>query len=139
MTWIDDVDPVARWRPSKPPLPPSGASFYVVRLPPEHYLDAVLAGRDAVRRGELAKLVPARALDVRSDRPIDVHGVLRRLKATFGSTYRYSIDGLIGASPELLVEVEGPGRALAAAGRHRAAVPGIPSTTCEWRTSCWRR
>ena len=41
------------------------------------------------------------------DRPIDVHAVLRRLKATFGSSHRFSIDGFIGASPELLVAVDG--------------------------------
>ena len=50
----------------------------------------------------------ARPIIVTADRPIDVHAVLRRLRATFGSSYRYSIDGFIGASPELLVEVDGP-------------------------------
>ena len=44
--------------------------------------------------------------------------MLRRLKASFGSSYRYSIDGLIGASPELLVEVDGHRRALAPVRRH---------------------
>jgi menaquinone-specific isochorismate synthase len=34
--------------------------------------------------------------------------VLLRLRASFGSSYRYSIDGLIGASPELLISVRGP-------------------------------
>jgi menaquinone-specific isochorismate synthase len=72
------------------------------------YLTAVVAARDAVRAGELTKAVIARPVIVHSDRPIDVHAVLRRLKATFGSSYRYSIDGFIGASPELLVEVDGP-------------------------------
>jgi isochorismate synthase EntC len=38
---------------------------------------------------------------------MDVHAVLQRLKASFGSSYRYSIDGFVGASPELLVEVAG--------------------------------
>jgi menaquinone-specific isochorismate synthase len=33
--------------------------------------------------------------------------VLLRLRASFGSSYRYSIDGFIGASPELLVRVDG--------------------------------
>ena len=53
------------------------------------------------------KAVIARPIAVESDQPIDVHAVLRRLKATFGSSHRFSIDGFIGASPELLVEVEG--------------------------------
>lgn len=108
VTWVDGADPVAAAQAS--PIPtPQGATFEVAsQRPPEHYVEAVAAGRDAVRRGDLTKVVLARALDVRSDRPINVHAVLRRLKATFGSTYRYSIDGLIGASPELLVEVDGP-------------------------------
>jgi menaquinone-specific isochorismate synthase len=51
--------------------------------------------------------VIARELTVESDDPIDVHSVLLRLRASFGSSYRYSCEGLIGASPELLVSVEG--------------------------------
>ena len=53
--------------------------------------------------------------------PIDVHAVLLRLRASFGSSYRYCVDGLIGASPELLVEVAGDRGPLAPAGRHGAA------------------
>ena len=63
--------------------------------------------RDAVRAGSLTKAVIARQIAVTADRPIDRHGVLHRLKASFGSSYRYAVDGLIGASPELLVEVDG--------------------------------
>jgi menaquinone-specific isochorismate synthase len=74
----------------------------------DHYLAAVAAARDAVRAGELTKAVIARPIVVQSSDAIDVHAVLRRLRASFGSSYRYSIDGFIGASPELLVEVDGP-------------------------------
>ena len=73
----------------------------------DHYLAAVAAARDAVRDGRMDKAVIARPIAVESDHVIDVHAVLRRLKATFGSSHRFSIDGFIGASPELLVEVEG--------------------------------
>jgi len=38
---------------------------------------------------------------------MSIHAVLRRLDATFGSTYRFSIQGFVGASPELLVSVNG--------------------------------
>jgi len=74
----------------------------------DDYLVAVAAARDAVRAGELTKAVIARPIVVQSSEAIDVHAVLRRLRASFGSSYRYSIDGFIGASPELLVEVDGP-------------------------------
>jgi isochorismate synthase len=68
------------------------------------YLRAVTTVRDAVRRGEIAKAVIARDIIVESSEPISIHTLLKRLKASFGSSYRYSIDGLVGASPELLVE-----------------------------------
>jgi menaquinone-specific isochorismate synthase len=91
------------------PSPATAASWTIEpEVAVEQYLAAVTAARDAVRAGELTKAVIARPIIVRSSEPIDVHAVLRRLRASFGSSYRYSIDGFIGASPELLVEVDGP-------------------------------
>lgn len=69
------------------------------------YLSAVSYARDAVRSGTITKAVIARDVVVTSDKPIDVHSVLLRLRASFGSSYRFSIDGLVGASPELLVSI----------------------------------
>ncbi|MET0324777.1 MAG: isochorismate synthase [Ilumatobacteraceae bacterium] len=93
-----------------PHAPSPSASAY--RIEPvtaiDRYLAAVATTRDAVRDGRLTKAVIAREIAVTADRPIDRHGVLQRLKASFGSSYRYAVDGLIGASPELLVEVDGP-------------------------------
>ena len=89
--------------------PIATAASYALRplVDVDHYLAAVAAARDAVRDGRMDKAVIARPIAVESDQPIDVHAVLRRLTATFGSSHRFSIDGFIGASPELLVEVEG--------------------------------
>jgi menaquinone-specific isochorismate synthase len=50
--------------------------------------------------------VIARAVEVESSEPFDIHAVLLRLKATFSQSYRYSIDGFIGASPELLLSID---------------------------------
>lgn len=87
---------------------PSSASFEIRPVtPPEVYLDAVIAARDAVRRGDLTKAVIARCIEVVSSRPFDVHAVLLRLRAAFSQSYRYSIEGFIGASPELLLGVDG--------------------------------
>jgi menaquinone-specific isochorismate synthase len=94
-------------RPTPRPVPTAQA-FTVSPLTPVHrYLGAVTAARDAVRAGELTKAVIAREVQVSSDEPIDVHAVLLRLRTTFGRSHRYSIDGFVGASPELLVEVRG--------------------------------
>jgi len=105
VTRIDDAD-----EPLAPDVEPSAqAAAYSIRplVDVDHYLAAVAAARDAVRDGRMDKAVIARPIAVESDVPIDLHAVLRRLKATFGSTYRFSVDGFFGASPELLVAVEG--------------------------------
>lgn len=92
-----------------PPDPVATAAAFTVSAatPVATYLAAVRSARDAVRSGRLTKVVIARDVLVTSDRPIDVHAVLLRLRASFGSSYRYSFEGFIGASPELLVAVEG--------------------------------
>ncbi len=88
-------------------LVPSANSFTISPITPiSTYLGAVTAARDAVRSGVLVKAVIARDILVSSDTEIDVHKLLLRLRSTFGSSYRYSIDGFIGASPELLVAVD---------------------------------
>ena len=89
--------------------PAVSANSYEVSpvTPVEEYLAAVGAARDAVRAGQLLKAVIARDVSVTAREPIDVHAVLLRLRASFGSSYRFCVDGLIGASPELLVQVQG--------------------------------
>jgi menaquinone-specific isochorismate synthase len=86
---------------------PTVSSYQIRPLTPQSvYREAVLAARDAVRRGDITKAVIARAVEVASSEPFDIHAVLLRLKATFSQSYRYSIDGFIGASPELLLSVD---------------------------------
>ena len=69
------------------------------------YLRAVAAARDAVRSGSITKAVIARDVFVESSQPIDIHSVLLRLRNSFGSSYQFSVDGFVGASPELLVSI----------------------------------
>jgi len=71
----------------------------------ETYLHAVTAARDAVRNGVITKAVIARDVFVSSSQPIDIHSVLLRLRNSFGSSYQFSVDGFVGASPELLVSI----------------------------------
>jgi menaquinone-specific isochorismate synthase len=103
----DPLDAMSEWRPCEP-APPTAARFDVApALDVGHYLTAVATARDAVRAGRLDKAVIARPVTVTSDTPMDIHAIGRRLATTFADTYRFSIDGFVGASPELLVEVDG--------------------------------
>ncbi len=109
ITSIDsDIDAAIATLPTPRPPTPDGGSFSVrPGVSIETYLAAVAAGRDAVRSGHLTKVVIARDIFISADKPLDVRAILRRLRASFGSSYRYSIDGFIGASPELLIARHG--------------------------------
>lgn len=102
-----DNDLIAGLTSPTRPVPSSSRFVVSPGTSIDRHRSAVEAARDAARRGDLVKAVIARELSVESDDPIDIHAVLLRLRASFGSSYRYSYDGLIGASPELLVSVEG--------------------------------
>lgn len=54
---------------------------------------------------ELEKVVLARDLKVNSHRAIDPRKILRNLSAEYPSTWIFAVDGLIGATPELLLRL----------------------------------
>ncbi len=61
---------------------------------------------EAVRvlgRGDLRKVVLARRIDIEANRPFVVSDVLERLAALYPSCMVYSVEGFLGASPELLI------------------------------------
>jgi menaquinone-specific isochorismate synthase len=90
------------------PPHPSADTYRIDQVtPPTAYLAAVAAVRDAVLAGRLTKAVIAREIAVTATRPFDRHGILHRLRAAFGMSYRFAVDGFFGASPELLVAVDG--------------------------------
>jgi isochorismate synthase len=106
--WVTTIDGADDDLAPPSPAEPAAAAYRIEPVTPvEQYLDAVRAARAAVRGGGLTKAVIAREIAVVADRPIDRHSVLHRLKASFGSSYRFAVDGFVGASPELLVEVTG--------------------------------
>jgi menaquinone-specific isochorismate synthase len=91
------------------PAPETRGGAFSLRpgFAPDVFQAAVCTGRDAVRAGRLTKVVLARDVFVEAENAIDVHAVLNRLRASFGSSHLYVVDGFIGASPELLVARHG--------------------------------
>jgi menaquinone-specific isochorismate synthase len=67
-------------------------------------VDAAVA---EVRSGRLDKVVLAREVAVTANRPILIAEVLRRLRALYPSCMVFSVEGFVGASPELLVSRRG--------------------------------
>jgi menaquinone-specific isochorismate synthase len=69
--------------------------------------EAVVARAVArINAGELEKVVLARDLVATSDQPLDVRWPLRRLGTTYEMCWTFHVDGLFGATPELLVRRE---------------------------------
>ena len=68
--------------------------------------DVVAAGIAAVHADEVDKVVLARDVVARTQRPLDVRWALGRLADRYPSCWTFSVDGMIGATPELLVRSE---------------------------------
>src|SRR5690606_35246057 len=91
----------------EPAQPGGGALTITPTVTPGAWCEAVVAAREAIRAGRLDKCVLARELRVQADAAIDVAAVLARLRAAFPSSHLFSVDGFVGASPELLVSRAG--------------------------------
>ncbi len=105
--WITTIDGAAVPEIAAEPLPTASSFSVGPGVAVATYLAAVTSARDAVKAGLIDKAVIARDLIVTSTDPIDVHAVMKRLRQSFGSSYRYAVDGFVGASPELLVALDG--------------------------------
>jgi menaquinone-specific isochorismate synthase len=105
-TWLTLVDGASYDGPASSPAAPESVAFADGALDGEAWM-AVVA--DAVRRindGELEKVVLARDLIATAAAPIDVRWPLTRLAATYPMCWTFHVDGLFGATPEMLVRRE---------------------------------
>ena len=73
---------------------------------------------ERIEAGEFDKVVLARRVDITANRPFVMSDVLARLIALYPSCMVFSVDGFIGASPELLVARTGDQVVEPPAGRH---------------------
>lgn len=70
------------------------------------WMESVRDAATTMRKDDaLRKVVLCRELRVEMDRPVNRRVLFSRLMETFPSTYLFSIGDIVGASPELLVEV----------------------------------
>jgi menaquinone-specific isochorismate synthase len=76
------------------------------RLDPDQWQQAVATAVARIRSGALGKVVLARDVSGTADADIDVREVLARLVDGYPSTWGFHVDGLVGATPELLVRRE---------------------------------
>ncbi|HUR24237.1 MAG TPA: isochorismate synthase [Acidimicrobiales bacterium] len=101
---------VAGDSPAGPPPLRAPDEFSLRPFPPhEEWCEAVAAAVAAIRNSHrtLVKVVLARQVLVEANRPIHPARVAARLGALYPSCMVFSIDGFVGASPELLVSRRG--------------------------------
>jgi menaquinone-specific isochorismate synthase len=98
--------PQLRRRPAAAAVPVDAHITH--RVPDETaWEEAVATAVSELRSGALEKVVLARALDVEAAADVDPRVIAGRLARRFPSCFTYVCDGLVGASPELLVRRTG--------------------------------
>lgn len=74
----------------------------------EHdWMAAVAAGVAEVRTGKLEKLVLARDIVATLPEGVNATEILRQLAIRYRECWTYGVDGLVGSTPEMLIQVEG--------------------------------
>jgi len=93
--------------PPDPPGPPGGIRWRDGSLPGPRWEQAVAEAVSAIKAGGLRKVVLARDVFATADEPIDARVLLRRLAGRYPDCFTFACDGMIGATPELLVRRAG--------------------------------
>lgn len=94
---LPDVEPVTS---------PGEVSFADGALGATQWAGAVAEAIEAIAAGQVDKVVLARDMEARTEQEIDPRWPLRRLAERYPGCFTFSVDGLIGATPELLVRRE---------------------------------
>jgi len=99
--WPEEVAPTPVER-----RPPDRFTLEAVRSH-EEWCDIAARAVEEVRSGRLDKVVLAREVRVEANRPILPVDVLGRLRALYPSCRLFSVEGFVGASPEILISRSG--------------------------------
>ncbi|PUA83102.1 isochorismate synthase [Nocardioides currus] len=105
--WVTTVDVDAPDLVAAPlPRPPVGLSFADGALNGDAWMSAVAEAVARINAGDLEKVVLARDLIATCDEPVDVRWPLRKLADDYAMCWTFHVDGIFGATPEMLVRRE---------------------------------
>lgn len=88
-------------------LPGTEAKLDTGSLSEEDWMAAVTAGVAEIRTGKLEKLVLARDIVATLPDGVNAAEILRQLAVRYRECWTYGVDGLVGSTPEMLIQVEG--------------------------------
>lgn len=92
---------------STTPDTPAAGTVSAGALTEEQWKATVADGVRAIGRGGLDKVVLARDVVARFDEPVRRVSILQRLVSLYGECWTYGVRGLVGATPEMLIKVDG--------------------------------
>jgi menaquinone-specific isochorismate synthase len=87
--------------------PAREAKLVTGSLSEDDWMAAVSAGVAEIRTGALEKLVLARDIVATVPDGVNAAEILRQLAVRYRECWTYGVDGLVGATPEMLIQVEG--------------------------------
>ncbi|HEU4811278.1 MAG TPA: isochorismate synthase [Nocardioides sp.] len=111
-TWLttisrgDELDRDLTIATADEPASPVQVSFADGALDGERWMSVVADAVARISGGDLEKVVLARDLIATADAPIDVRWPLRRLTESYPMCWTFHVDGMFGATPEMLLRRE---------------------------------
>ena len=102
-----DADPRELLGPPTHARTPGRVSYADANLSVAGFIAAVRAATTRIRAGELDKVVLAHDLEASTVLPVDERFLLRHLAAGYPDCWTFAVEGLVGASPELLIRRRG--------------------------------
>ncbi|MEI2712008.1 MAG: isochorismate synthase [Nocardioides sp.] len=106
LAWVTTVDASYEPVPVSTPEAPRDVAFADGSLNGEQWMSAVAEGVARIQAGSLEKVVLARDLIATASAPIDVRWPLAQLATSYPMCWTFHVDGLFGATPEMLVRRE---------------------------------
>jgi menaquinone-specific isochorismate synthase len=113
LAWVTTVAPLAGSviavpivDRAEPPAAPENVAFADGALNGDAWMSAVADAVTRIAQGKLEKVVLARDLTATASAAIDVRWPLRRLAEDYPMCWTFHVDGLFGATPEMLVRRE---------------------------------
>ena len=111
LSWVTTISrgtlqPAPLLHATEPPHAPRGAAFSDGAMSGAAWETVVSEAVARIRQGELEKVVLARDLVVDLDAPLDVRAPLATLAERYPACWSFHVDGLFGATPEMLVRRE---------------------------------
>lgn len=106
-SFITTIGPAAALTEPEPVTAPGPISYADASASIGDYAGAVEQAVRRIRAGEADKVVLARDLLATAAEPVDQRHLLRRLADSYPTCWTFAVDGLLGATPEMLLRRQG--------------------------------